>query len=496
MKRLFMILIATIFTLGACSLPNASEEEVSEQQDEQTEAEKLLEKDLEWMEEKNEDFDLSPSDLRIMSEETGEPLGPTLAYSTEGEFDVDRYKMYGSFHGEQYLFQLGWEGPNLHHVSYERVSGPKRDAIYGDFLEHNREELTDHVGTSKDNIMWQMALADVDGDGMLEVIVYAYHYDDIDLTKNGYLSIFHFTGDDEKPFELAAYTSWFNPTSRITDNPARFNEYGEWIVEESKHDQVVIYFEDGDWYVPYFSGTNPSTAFYQDYTIDEEPVWKRAYEPMTYPATCLSPYAEGTYEKGNVEKQPTEKKEKETSSTENAEQRTKENKSSLIEKREKETSSMFTETEQQLIESDPVLKKAAQSCQQQANCNAGDEEDLKERAERAVVFYIERSIVARRDGQFSIAEPYIYPNSPVYHEMKTLAPSDGARGVSMTYVDYDKRGVDQIDATTFDVHLRNTFDIQGTKRTGHRTFESTMRVKYDEAKDRFFVYELIDETEI
>ena len=66
----------------------------------------------------------------------------------------------------------------------------------------------------------------------------------------------------------------------------------------------------------------------------------------------------------------------------------------------------------------------------------------------------------------------------------------------MTYVDYDKRGVDQIDETTFDVHLRNVFDIQGTKRTGHRTFESTMRVKYDKERDRFLVYELLEENEL
>ena len=502
MKRLFMILIATIFTLSACSLPTASDEEASEQQDEQTEAEKLLEKDLEWMEEKNEDFDLSPSDLRIMSEETGEPLGPTLAYSTEGEFDVNRYKMYGSFHGEQYLFQLGWEGPNLHHVSYERVSGPKRDAAYGDFLEHNREELTDRVGPSKDNIMWQMALADVDGDGMLEVIVYAYHYDDIDFTKHGYLSIFHFTGDDEKPFELVAYKSWFNPSSRITDNPARFNEYGEWIVEESKHDQVVMYFEDGDWYIPVSIGKNPSTAYYKDYSNDDEPDWERSYEPMPYPATCNSPYAEGTYSKKTKDKASTKEDRNEgndfnlSSSSSSSSSSSNENETTSPEKKTKKSSISFTKEEQKLIESDPVLRKAAQSCREEANCNEGDEEDLKERAERAVIFYIERSIVARREGNFSLAEPYIYPNSPVYNDMKTLAPSDGARGVSMTYVDYDKRGVDQIDATTFDVHLRNTFDIQGTKRTGHRTFESTMRVKYDEAKDRFFVYELIDETEI
>lgn len=42
----------------------------------------------------------------------------------------------------------------------------------------------------------------------------------------------------------------------------------------------------------------------------------------------------------------------------------------------------------------------------------------------------------------------------------------------------------------------NVYDIQGTKRTGFRTFESQIRLYYDAATDQFHAYELLNEVEL
>lgn len=479
MKKYFFIPILFIVTLylQACS-PLAPPLENDDAQQNEERANQLLAEDLRWMEEKNEAFDLLPHDVRIINEETKEPLGPILSYfATKEPFDTNRYKMYGSFHGEQYIFELGWLAPNVHALSYERVSGKKRESVSGSLLLH-LDEYIDEVDFSVTDTLWQATLADVNGDGMLDFVVYVSTDAPDDAFYHYALSVFQFTGNDEEPFELAADMRWTNATTRLTNNPARLNDEYEWIAEHVQDEIVLGYFEEGDWYVPMAPYSNKSTAYYKD----DDDHWVRSDETISFrnetrneiiPRSSLTPNSPSS------QTTDIEKTSKQTDEHHHSTERP-----------------LFTEEEQTLIEETDILQKAASSCREDENCAAGDEEDLKERAERAVIFYIERSIIARRDGQFRIAEPYIYPNSPVYHDMVKLAPSDGARGVSMTYVDYDKRGVDQIDETTFDVHLRNVFDIQGTKRTGHRTFESTMRVKYDKERDRFLVYELLEENEL
>lgn len=486
MKRFwFGSIVLLALLLGACGADPEEQQRLAEEE-QYAQAIALLEEDLAWMETKNTDVHAPTDDARIIDEATKQPLGPSVRYDTD---DTRRYSLFGSFHGERIEFILGWEGPNVHHVSYVQADGPVRERVAGGLRKPFEPLITD-FGFSLPNTEWQMTLADVDDDGMLEVIVYALHEgENPGDFHQGYLAIFHYVGGDEM-FELAANFHWENQSYRSPENPARFNEYGEWLVEHLKNDTVLGYCEDGEWYAYLPAEHNVGTMYVIDPQTDEA---TREREPSPYPATTARQTTTVSCDDrgGDCSDEEEEEEDDDTDQRSRANERNDATRERTF--RDNET---ISKEEVDLIEANPLLEKAATSCRDKEDGCAGTDEDVKERATRAVVFYIERSIIARRDGQYAVAAPYIAPNSPIEADMKQLVPSDAAQGVSMTYVDFEPVGVDQVNDTTYNVTLRNTFDISGTERTGHRQFESVFRTTYDPSTDQFFVHELVSEREL
>lgn len=520
--RKWSMLLVLVFALAACSNNGTSvesakraleemelEESEAAEESNKERAFQLLEEDLAWMSEQNSNVH-APYESHIIDFDTHEPIGPHVQYNVDegSDFDVNRYPFFVSFHGKQYKLELGWTGPNLHTLSYTELSDSIRARKEGWFSEPFSPFIHE-LGFAFDPSDWQITAADLDGDGMLEIIVTARYTEDVSTDK--ILAVYRFTDDEEEPFELAVHLQTAAKSYRTgIAQQFRVTKAKEIVAENWDFEEAVAYFEDGDWYVTvnhYLPASdNLSTAYVLISGFGEDPEFTRHRTPAPYLETCyISWNTDITASKADnkdsksSDKQSANGTSSGSSSSKGSSNSSNNDSSSKQNNTSKQSSASFTPTvpKKSDMQLEGVLRDLPESCQYSPTpCQPMSTEDIKERAGAAAIFYIEKSIIARKQGDYSIAAPYIAAGSPIETDMKKLVPGDASRGVSMTFEKFEILNVVDHGEGRYDVHLRNTYDIQGTKRTGLRTFESVLRIVYNSASDTFYAYELISETEI
>lgn len=458
-------ILCFLFILAACSIEGnegyEKEEEETSHQESKTNSSNPLKEDLIWMEEMNTDLH-APYEPHILTYYDHEPIGPAVYYDLRGEFDTNRYPFYVSFNGDRYKIELGWTGPDLHAMEYTEMSESVRKRRFGSFSAPFLPFYSDEGwNVAKDETDWQITAADVTGDGMLEIIVTARMVDPDYLTNNEkIMAIYRYTGSETEPLELIVHLKTDNKSHRSEEKQKfYFTEAFEWVTEEWGEELVVAYLEDGAWYV--------NTNSYLPHTENLS---------SAHLLTGYSDDGELEYVQINEEERTSQKNHELTESTSNT------------------TPTVPKKSELAL---EGILNDIDESCQYDDNpCEPLSSQDIKERAGNAAIFYIEKSLVARKKGDYSIASPYIAKDSPIAKDMQNLVPNDASRGVSLAFEEFQILDVVDRGNNNYDVFLKNTYDITGTKKTGLRTFESTLRIVYNPEDDQFYAYELIEEVEI
>ncbi|CEA01923.1 hypothetical protein BN1050_01071 [Metalysinibacillus saudimassiliensis] len=444
LQRLGVVLLGFFIVVG-CADKEVPIEEQATIDVAQVKADKLLAKDIRWMEEQNTQLH-TVNDSQIVTYDTLEPIGPYVQYEADDMyFDSDRHPFYVAFHGKQYRFELGWTGPNLHTLAYTELADTVRTRKEG-LLSEAFQPFISEMGPALTPSTWQMTAADVDGDGMLDLMITASYANEQQLAQQKILAVYRFTDDEQEPFELATHVQT-STKIHLGDTATQFlyTKGQEFVAEEWNGESVVTYFEQGDWYVTSTQDlpvqANLSTAYLP---TAQESNFSRQRSPAPYLATCYTPWVTSE-QSGHVP-----------------------NKVKL--------------STNQVVEELPNQPMTA--------------EDSKRRAGEAAVFYVQKSIDARKHGDYSIAKPYIVKGSPIEADMQSLVPSDANQRVTLVFEEFTILDVVNQGNGYYDVHMRNVYDIQGTKRTGFRTFESQMRLYYDATTDQFYAYELLNEVEL
>src|SRR5690625_1419991 len=111
-KSIFLLLlIVGILILAACGNSVENELDGTAEVEREETSDFDVESELAWMEEMNSD--VIDSGVYLLNRDE-EPVGPTISYSLmEDESDTEtRYKLYGSFNGERYEFEMGYYAPD------------------------------------------------------------------------------------------------------------------------------------------------------------------------------------------------------------------------------------------------------------------------------------------------------------------------------------------------------------------------------------------------
>ena len=114
---------------------------------------------------------------------------------------------------------------------------------FGGFIES--DEITQLFN---ENTVWQVTAADITGNGILELILLAYHWDYEMGSVVKAVSVYEYIEGKEAPFELAVHFKGMNMTSR-TDQTMYFTNGLEFVHDSYREDEIEAYYEDGEWYV-------------------------------------------------------------------------------------------------------------------------------------------------------------------------------------------------------------------------------------------------------
>lgn len=238
------------------------EEQVEPEEDgNEIDAEQQLIKDLKWIEDNNDDLKNEFSLLRTRDDE---PLGPTIVYSLyddDGYTDEallgpadqhDRNKLYASFSGDHYLIELGFFSPNTHgiHVTYlSEIEREQRKYIlpyYENFYPFM--DVEEYGEFFHPNTNWQVTVADVTGNNVPELIVYAYRSEEGLGMVEKIFNVYEYTNDIEEPFRLVSYFTGANMSGWI-DQYMYFTAGQEFVHVSYREDRILAFYEDGQWYV-------------------------------------------------------------------------------------------------------------------------------------------------------------------------------------------------------------------------------------------------------
>jgi len=251
-KSIFLLLlIVGILILAACgnSVENELDGKAEVEREETSDFD--VESELAWMEEMNSD--VIDSGVYLLNRDE-EPVGPTISYSLmEDESDTEtRYKLYGSFNGERYEFEMGYYAPDAHSIQITTVKEKEREnkQIMLPHDELFEEFYKDNTSFYKEDSKWQLTLADVTGNGVDELIKIARYNNLPGEMPKTIVAIYEYANDEEEPFKLAANFS-FEMVASYDVPEIYFTDGKEFIHrdEENKQDLISTYYEDGEWYV-------------------------------------------------------------------------------------------------------------------------------------------------------------------------------------------------------------------------------------------------------
>lgn len=237
-KWITLGVLTTVLFLVACQSENEVEDD----------SEKILEKDLQWMEEKNTDTIEFDTLLRTRSDED---LGPTISYSLFEEHPDEfssRPSFFVSFAGDHFEIELGWFAPNTHGISVSSLHEKERNNQDYQLTDTDLfNEFISSDGVFHEESIWQITAADLTGNNKLNVILTAYGVGD-DFMLHKIVNVYEYTGDEDEPFELAVhFTGVHNETSPY--HPIYFTEGQEFIHEQINTDFILAFYEDDTWYV-------------------------------------------------------------------------------------------------------------------------------------------------------------------------------------------------------------------------------------------------------
>lgn len=246
-KWITLGVIMTLLLLVACQTEN-EEKALDPIEDD---SEEILEKDLQWMEEKNADtieFDT------LLQTRSDEDLGPTISYSLFEEHHDEfnsRPSLFASFGGDRFEIELGWFAPNAHGISVSSLHEKERNNqeyqlpdtdLFNDFIS------SDEVSSIfNDESIWQITTADLTGDSKLNIIVTAYGVVD-DFTLYKIVNVYEYTDDEEEPFELAVHFTGVH-NERDPYHPIYFTKGQEFVHEQIDTEFILAFYEDDTWYV-------------------------------------------------------------------------------------------------------------------------------------------------------------------------------------------------------------------------------------------------------
>jgi len=271
-KSTFLLLIVGILILSACENENSVKDEVEEKAEVEKEvADFDIEEELAWMEEMN--GDIIDSGVYLLNREE-EPIGPTISYSLmKDDSDTEaRYKLYGSFNGERYEFEMGYYAPDSHSIQITSVKEKEREnkqitLPHEDLFE---EFYEDNTSFFKEDSKWQITLSDVTGNGVDELIKIARYNNLPGEMPKTIVAIYEYTNDQDEPFKLAANFS-FEMVASYDVPEVYFTDGKEFVHRDDGNQQDVIsaYYEDGEWFVrqdmKYLNLANAKSFHYDDH---------------------------------------------------------------------------------------------------------------------------------------------------------------------------------------------------------------------------------------
>lgn len=442
MKKIFIAsAFSSLLLFSACQSAepiqkeNEAESKDVDEVQEEDEAQALLEEDLQWMEEKNED---TISKETIILNRENEPIGPTISYSLMEEEDISEEEktghseLYASFGGDKFKFELGFFAPNAHGLNIQSLHDKERDnqhydlphdSIFNKFI-----EIDDPLIQFAPNSKWEVTAADLTGNGMLEIIHIVQVIND-GTTYETVAGVYEYTGDVEEPFELVAHFNGKNKASML-DQHIYFTKGLEFVHDSYDTDTVLAFFEDNQWYNKAIEdGENEGTATLFDYDSDGEIV-------------IGSESTSSRNEEGN----------------------------------------QTSETDEDILTDPDEIDTYA---------------DQEEAAGLDALEYVSRSTMARDKDDYEQVYELVKPNSPIDEELKKLIENDTERGLDITHNGGEVIKTDIITSgEVYDVLIRQSFDIYGVEKEGERFFESEYRMEYDSESGNFQAVELLDEKEI
>lgn len=397
--------------------------------------------EAQWMEEQN----LHVTDISILQTRTNENLGPTITYSL---FDEDRgldaegnSKLYISFDGDRFEFELGYFAPDRNELvikslheqerKNKRYTLPYYDELFGPYIE--KTEVTEFFEAET---KWELTAADVTGDGELEIIYLVQARDPLSSIVVTRVAVYGYKGNQTEPFKLLTQFSG-ESHDYLADQHVYFTDGLEFVQDIKKITFIRAYFEDGKWYTEDFNELNnpsKSALFHYDAQMELQ----------------LGPYP--NMNRSNDEHMGMDY----------------------------ETVDM-NEGRQILTEPTAIDQLAKED--KQAGLDA--------------IEYARRSTEARTEGDYDRVFELVKEGSPIDDELKKLIKDNQERGVELTY---DGGTVIHTDVVSsgkmYDVTVRQSFYIYGVEREGLRNFETMYRMQYDNSSGNFQAVELLDEVEI
>src|SRR5699024_8836671 len=229
MRKLYKILlIILMFIIVSCESNDVEENKQSESEADtdtvkntniKDESKSLLEKDLEWMSEKNQEDLFNEAILQTREDEN---LGSTISYSTMNEEEsLKSKKLFSSFQGDKFEFELGYFPPNADGLTVTSLHEKERKnysfelpntSIFNEFLDLENDL------SYKQYTTWQLTAADLTRNGTLEIIYIGRMEDPDGISKKTIVGVYKYTGIGDVPFELVAHFIGVNENSRTNQS--------------------------------------------------------------------------------------------------------------------------------------------------------------------------------------------------------------------------------------------------------------------------------------
>lgn len=431
------LVLCMVLLLAACKDDEAAP--VDETTVEKLDSSKATEQ-LNWIFENNEDLH-SPSDdeARIVDYNTGKPIGASIYYDNQGEFDNQKHRMNIKIDDFEGQFLLGWDAPNthafylldttpVHSITEERsyvidLSDVMYDTIYGP------DEF-------KKGVYAQITAADIDNDKELEYIFYATVHNEETAWYDLVIEVYEYFPNQEQPFERVVQVK----ESTYSDQPVEITPAGEIIVDQYRGDKMLVALcEKNEWYVvdKYFVDNGEHSANY-----------------VTYDANDKLDYKNARRSEQNIQRAACKKKECEEDAI-----------PPLTPKEAASTESTATPTSD-LIEIIGDLAENTNSI-----LELYSEQDLIQ----YVQDYIRLSMEAKNTGDYSIVAGYIAEGSPVYKDMIKSVPATYKKGIKIDHHGTDVEKI-EVDVDYLYYTVVNTFEIFNSTYDGPVSFRSKYRV--------------------